>query len=133
MEMPTANRSREDIHHNGEIDEGRAYVFHGSAWGVNIGPSWWAESNQAYAWFGRSVATAGDVNGDGYSDVIVGDLGYNNGQTGEGRAFVYYGSASSLSAVAFWTAESNQASAAFGYSVSAAGDVNKPTSLTSMS
>ena len=39
-------------------------------------------------------ATAGDVNGDGYADVIVGAPGYDNGQTDEGRAFVYHGSAS---------------------------------------
>jgi hypothetical protein len=35
-------------------------------------PNWTAESNQGDAWFGCSVSTAGDVNGDGYSDVIVG-------------------------------------------------------------
>jgi len=31
------------------------------------------------------------VNGDGYSDVIVGAFGYNGGDISEGRAFVYYG------------------------------------------
>jgi hypothetical protein len=31
------------------------------------------------------------VNGDGYSDVIVGAYNYDNDQSGEGRAFVYYG------------------------------------------
>jgi hypothetical protein len=31
------------------------------------------------------------VNGDGYSDVLVGANGYDSGQTDEGRAFVYYG------------------------------------------
>ena len=39
------------------------------------------------------MATAGDVNGDGYADVIVGAPDYDNGQTDEGRAFVYHGSA----------------------------------------
>ena len=29
--------------------------------------------------------TAGDVNGDGYADVIVGALDYDNGQVDEGR------------------------------------------------
>jgi hypothetical protein len=40
---------------------------------------------------GSSVGTAGDVNGDGYSDVLIGAPYYNNGQVDEGRAFLYYG------------------------------------------
>ena len=36
------------------------------------------------AFFGYSVATAGDVNGDGYSDVIVGALFYDNGRDRRG-------------------------------------------------
>ena len=62
--------------------------------------AWTAESDQAGAYFGCSVATAGDVNGDGYSDVIVGAPCYDNGQTDEGRAYVYHGSAAGLSASA---------------------------------
>jgi hypothetical protein len=86
--------------------------------------TWTAESNEEYVYFGWSVATAGDVNGDGYSDVIIGAPEYDNGETDEGRAYVYHGSASGLSPVPDWTAESNQAAALFGYSVSTAGDVN---------
>ena len=39
------------------------------------------------AWFGVSVASAGDFNGDGYPDFIIGaqQSGY------EGKAFIYYG------------------------------------------
>ena len=33
------------------------------------------------------------MNGDGYSDVIVGAHGYDNGEDDEGRAYVYHGSA----------------------------------------
>ena len=51
--------------------------------------------NSTFSW---SVATAGDVNGDGFSDVVVGACLYDNGQTNEGRAFVYLGSASGLAA-----------------------------------
>lgn len=50
-----------------------------------------AESSQTNALFGYSVATAGDVNGDGYSDVIVGAHHHGTGDPNEGRAFVYYG------------------------------------------
>ena len=82
---------------NGQADEGRAFVYHGSAGGLSGSAAWTAESDQAGAWFGSSVATAGDVNGDGYADVIVGAPYYDNGQTDEGRAFVYHGSAGGLS------------------------------------
>ncbi len=109
---------------NGESNEGRAYVYSGSASGLTPSPSWMAEGNQASAIFGYAVATAGDVNADGYSDVIVGAYGYTNGETAEGRAYVYLGSASGVSSSSSWTAESNQASAYFGASVGTAGDVN---------
>ncbi|MEY3444516.1 MAG: hypothetical protein RLZZ519_2797, partial [Bacteroidota bacterium] len=54
------------------------------------------ESNQANAWFGYSVASAGDVNGDGYSDVVIGAPTYDNGQADQGAAYVYHGSATGL-------------------------------------
>jgi len=109
---------------NGQTDEGRAYVYLGSASGLSATPAWTAESDQASAQFGSSVATAGDVNGDGYSDVVVGAPLYGNVQASEGKAFVYHGSASGLATTANWTAESNQASSQLAFSVASAGDVN---------
>jgi hypothetical protein len=109
---------------NGQTDEGRALVYHGSATGLSDTPDWTAESGQTGGWFGRSVGTAGDVNGDGYDDVIVGAFTFDNGQADEGRAFLYHGSAAGLSTTPNWTAESDQASAWFGNSVGTAGDVN---------
>jgi hypothetical protein len=109
---------------NPDIGEGRVYVYHGSASGLSAAPNWTAESNQGSAVFGFSAGTAGDVNGDGFSDVIVGALRFDNDQADEGRAFVYHGSASGLSATPNWTAESNQSLSLFGYSVATAGDVN---------
>ena len=38
------------------------------------------------AQLGRSVATAGDVDGDGFSDVIVGAPAWSNDEFDEGRA-----------------------------------------------
>jgi hypothetical protein len=109
---------------NGQSEEGRAYLYLGSSSGPSAGPSWTAESNQTGAMFGTAVATAGDVNGDGYADVVVGAPQYDNGQADEGRASLYLGSASGLVAMPAWSAESNQAGARFGVSVSTAGDVN---------
>ncbi len=110
---------------NGEADEGRAFLWLGSAAGIAASPAWNAEGNQPGASFGRSVASAGDVNGDGYPDVIVGADRFDNGQPNEGRAFVYLGSGTGLSSVAAWTAESDQRFAAFGSAVASAGDVDQ--------
>ena len=87
--------------------------------------SWAPIGGQAGAAFGSSVAPAGDVNGDGYSDVLVGAPGFDNGQADEGRAFLYLGSASGLAASPAWTWEPNQGGAGAGSVVSPAGDVNR--------
>jgi len=87
-------------------------------------PSWTAESDQIGAEFGTSVSTAGDVNGDGYDDVIVGAPRYDNIFFDEGAAFVYLGTPSGISTSPAWTAKGEQSEGGFGYSVSTAGDVN---------
>jgi hypothetical protein len=109
---------------NGESAEGAAFLYHGSAAGLATTPSWIGEGNQQSAFFGESVGGAGDVNGDGYDDAIVGATLYDNGEASEGRAFVYHGSASGLATTPSWTGESNQETAFFGESVGTAGDVN---------
>ena len=65
----------------------------------------------------------GDVNGDGYADVIVGANTYDNGQADEGRAYVYLGSAAGLVATPAWTAESDRRRYS-AISVATAGDIN---------
>jgi hypothetical protein len=109
---------------NGQVQEGRAYVFHGSASGLHSAPDWIEERDQATENFGTSVATAGDVNGDGYSDVIVGAPLYDGSHVDEGRAWVYLGSSSGVSASAVWFADLDQTGAGLGQSVATAGDVN---------
>ena len=109
---------------NPENKEGRAYLYYGAADGLSAAAGWTAESGQDNAQLSLAVASAGDINGDGYGDVIVGAPLYDSGTADEGVAFVYQGSAAGLSATAAWTAESNQGSAAFGQSVASAGDVN---------
>jgi hypothetical protein len=108
----------------GYTDEGAAFVYRGSATGLNAAYAWTAAPNQAAANFGVSVAGAGDVNGDGFDDVIVGANLYDNGEAAEGIAFVYKGSASGLGLAATWSGESNKANSGYGYSVASAGDVN---------
>jgi hypothetical protein len=86
------------------------------------------ESSQSNSYLGISVSGAGDVNGDGYADVIVGADHYDAGQADEGAAFVFLGSAAGIAdgspATAAAQLESNQPGANLGVSVSSAGDVN---------
>jgi hypothetical protein len=107
-----------------EGKEGRAYVYHGSASGLGATPNWLADGSHANDLFGFSVAGAGDVNRDGYDDVIVGALQYDGAAQNGGGAFVYHGSGSGLSAAPDWSAEGNQRYAWLGLSVAGAGDVN---------
>jgi hypothetical protein len=117
---------------SGETDEGAVFVFIGSATGVASASAAGAhariESNEADLRMGEEVASAGDVNGDGFSDVIVGVVGYDGGQTDEGAAFVFLGSANGIASESIAGAdarlESDQANAAMGCSVASAGDVN---------
>jgi hypothetical protein len=71
---------------------------------------------------GFSVASAGDVNGDGYSDVIVG--GPNLHGSAAGTAFLFLGSAEGLGATPAAGIGGDAPSSEFGYSVASAGDVN---------
>jgi hypothetical protein len=116
----------------GQILEGAAFVFLGSASGIASGnPATAAaqlEADQVFANLGVSVAGAGDINGDGYDDVIVGARFYDAGQADEGAAFVFPGSASGVAsgnpATAAAQLEADQANANLGYSVAGAGDVD---------
>jgi len=116
----------------GESDEGAAFVFHGSAAGIADGSPATAqarlESDQADAWMGVNVGGAGDVNGDGYADVIVGARRYDAGESDEGAAFIFHGSAAGIADGTPATAQTrlvgDQADAWMGYSVDGAGDFN---------
>ncbi|MCB9687976.1 MAG: FG-GAP repeat protein [Alphaproteobacteria bacterium] len=105
--------------------EGGAALFLGGPAGLSATPSWAAEGNRASYFFGGSVASAGDVNGDGYDDVIVGAEDYSGGfGNSGGAAFVYHGNAGGLSANPAWTGGTGQRDTRFGQVVASAGDVN---------
>jgi hypothetical protein len=102
--------------------EGRAYLFLGTRFGPEKLPSWTFESDQAFAPI-RQAAGVGDVNGDGYDDVVVGNDAWSNDQYLEGRALLFLGSANGLLQSPAWTAEGNEQAAYFGIGAPA-GDVN---------
>lgn len=111
---------------------GGVFVFHGGPGGLGSAasalPTTMIESDSLLSRFGASVAGAGDVNGDGYADVIVGAPRYENGQFEEGAAFLFLGGPGGVPSGSLATAatriESNQHYARLGGSVASAGDVN---------
>jgi hypothetical protein len=105
----------------GGEDAGRAYVFYGGP-NADVTADLVFTGGAEYDFFGNSVSTAGDVNGDGYDDVIVGAFS-DSSDSGAGRAYVFFGGpgADSTADIVF---SGEVYLDKFGISVSAAGDVN---------
>ena len=74
-------------------------------------------------WLGWRVTTVGDVNGDGFSDVMVSGKFYDELFHDHGEVWLFYGSAAGLSATPDWIATAG-VDEAFGCALGAAGDVN---------
>ncbi len=147
----------------GATNKGAAYVFYGSAAGItrhdeNATPYYCSglpdctvvqNPDNAAGFFGYSVASAGDVNGDGYADIVIGAYqnngsnaagGQTAGATGKGASYIFYGSAAGITnhdenATAYYCSgppdctviqnpDNPAASGFFGNSVAFASDVN---------
>jgi hypothetical protein len=107
----------------GTANQGKAYLFRGSPDGLSTFPAWTATGQYGGDKFGHAVASAGDMNGDGFSDVIVGAPTYPTGAS-MGRVYLYYGSASGLPGSHDWIASGQDFSDLFGDAVAGAGDLN---------
>ena len=109
-------------------DEGRAFVFHGGPTGIAGGGTGASAGrlslDEPFAGLGFGDARAGDVNGDGKDDVILGARFFG----GRGGAFVFHGSATGVgvrvAAAADARIEATLADSEFGASFGPAGDVN---------
>jgi hypothetical protein len=113
-------------------DQGKVYVYHGSASGMGYNDrlaDWAPIGEGASSQFGISVAGAGDVNADGYDDVVIGAYGYpfivEDGPSYQGRAYLYQGASDRLSDMPDWSATGGAAGDRFGASVAGAGDVDR--------
>jgi len=72
-------------------------------------------------WFGYTVSGAGDVDNDGYDDLIIGAPYSDSAGSDAGRAYVYSGQTGGL----LYTFNGEAADDKFGWSVSGAGDINE--------
>ena len=106
-------------------ETGAAFLYLGSSAGLQLSPAWNQEIAQVDAFFGGAVGTAGDVNGDGFSDFIVSAFRYDGALNADiGAAWVFAGSDEEISGNAIWQGTSGQTGAEFGISAGTAGDVD---------
>jgi len=108
----------------GQVSEGGAYLFLGSATGLAAAASWLAEGGQPFAFLGMSAAPAGDIDGDGYGDVIVGAPGWDGTLPDQGAARLYSGGPTGLAADPAWEVEGPLIDGFFGWTVAGVGDLN---------
>jgi VCBS repeat-containing protein len=119
---------------------GAAFVVYGSATPTNVnlsgqalGTGFRIIGEAENDWAGYSVSVAGDVNGDGFDDVLVGARSNASGGSNAGAAYLVFGSATrptdvDLDAIALgiggFKIVPQDAGDQLGISVSGAGDVN---------
>ncbi|MBK8285726.1 MAG: FG-GAP repeat protein [Ahniella sp.] len=106
---------------NGLTDNGGAFVYLGPGFTTST----FLSTNQAGAGFGAGVGGAGDVNLDGFDDVVIGVPGFD-GTAGNnsGAAFVYFGGVGALDPTVDATIMGPNSSANMGAAVRGVGDVN---------
>lgn len=86
---------------NGTLTEGAVAVYPGSRKGLPALPAWSYESNRSHERMGSWVSSAGDLNGDGYADILMVGSGHEvlapwQVPSVHGRIVVAYGGAGRL-------------------------------------
>jgi hypothetical protein len=107
--------------YGGADGAGSVRVYAGGPLGLADKPLFTATGPRPGAWFGRAVGSAGDWNGDGYTDLAV---GAPSAQGVAGRVYVYLGSAAGPSPVPIEIESAPDGAIWFGHALAAPGDVN---------
>ena len=106
----------------GVMQTGRVAIFFGGAT-IPTAPSVAIVGTQTMAQFGRNVSIAGDLNGDGYDDLLVSTPFFRGSGVNTGRAWVYFGGAA-MDGVADVELSYASAGDQLGYASTPAGDFN---------
>jgi signal transduction histidine kinase len=123
-----------DMYWGEPLGTGRVLVHHGSKQGLSHAPDWVATYEPGRSRvvggphlqrFGWSVAGAGDVDGDGCGDLLVGAPYAERDDLDEGLVFLYHGSRQGLEAVPRRVFEGNRTTALLGWGLAGVGDLNR--------
>jgi hypothetical protein len=103
---------------------GAVCVFAGSEHGLSTEPISTVVGTQRGGSFGFEVAAAGDVNHDGFADVLVTERNWTGAHPNEGRAELYLGSRTGLRFPPAWTHTGGRPGVRFGWGSTGVGDVD---------
>lgn len=109
---------------HGDFNEGAAFLYLGSTNAISQVPAWRVEGGRPRTYLGASVSGAGDLNGDGFGDVLIGVPYASHEAKEEGVVAVFYGSKTGLGSEPAWTFDGDRTNGHLGELVSGAGDVN---------
>ena len=111
---------------------GAVFLYYGSASGLQPTPGWVLYGDQVEARLGSAASSAGDLNDDGYADIIVGSPSYDAfphidpalAIVNNGRIDIFFGGESGPGAAPNWSWVHPTAGAGLGIDVAPAGDTN---------
>ena len=110
-----------DLYVDGMRAAGAVFIFYGSPSGLRESPEQVVLGTQKDMRLGSDVDSVGDINKDGYSDIVVGSDGWDGAR---GMAQLFMGGPDGLDLDPVWTWQGENPGDRFGHAVTGAGDIN---------